>query len=482
MKNSVLVQPRDYQSEMIGGVRACLRRVKRVLLQSPTGSGKTVIASFIISQTAARGEPAWFICHRAELVDGTSKTFHKYGITHGIIGGGYPLNLRQLVQVCSIDTLKNRLAHLAAPRIAIIDEAHHCAAAGWAVVVAWLHSHGTLIIGLSATPERLDGKGLREHFDDMVLGPSVQWLMDEGYLAKYRIYAPSSPDMTGIRKQMGDFAKGQTAERMDKPKLTGDMISHWFKQAKGLRTLAFAVTVPHSQHIVDQFNHAGIRALHLDGSTPKTERKRGIDRYANGEIDVLSNVGLFGEGFDLSAVAQRDVTIDAVIDAAPTMSLAAYRQRGGRLLRPEDYVKVYLDHAGNSNRHGYFEDDYEWSLDGRSKGKGANDNGPPPPVTCPKCFQQVRRPLPLRCYCGHVFDLAGEAKPIEVADEDLEEKTADERKATRLRLAREQAECKDLGALVALGKSRGHKYPTKWAQHVFGARRYKNTPANDNSV
>lgn len=463
---------RDYQDELISNLRASLRRSRRVLVQAPTGAGKTVLASYMIDGVQSRSQDAWFICHRAELVEGTSKTFSKFGIAHGIIAGGHPTNLRALVQVCSIDTLKNRLDKLKAPRLAIIDEAHHCGAAGWALVVAWLHSQGTIIIGLSATPQRLDGRGLDAHFDEMVLGPAVAWLIENGHLAPYRIYAPSSPDMKGVRKQMGDFAKGETAERMDKPKLTGDAITHWRKYANGLRTVAFGVTRAHSQHIVDSFNAAGIPFAHLDGDTPKGERKQIIQDYAEGRVLGLSNVGLFGEGFDLAAIAQRDVTIDAVLDMAPTMSLAAYMQRGGRMLRPyAGKVGIYMDHAGNSSRHGFFDDEREWALEGKAKGdKAANDNAPLPPITCEGCFMQIRRPTPACCpSCGK--RLQAETKPMEVADGELKEMTEADKKAVRAKLKAEQAEAKTLDELVALGRKRGHKFPVKWAQHVWGNRR-----------
>jgi superfamily II DNA or RNA helicase len=466
------IQLRDYQDELISNLRAALRRSKRVLVQAPTGAGKTVLASYMIDGTRGRSQSAWFICHRAELVEGTSKTFSKFGIHHGIIAGGFPMDLKQLVQVCSIDTLKNRLASLQAPRITIIDEAHHSSAAGWALVVKWLHDHGTIIIGLSATPQRLDGLGLDAHFDEMVPGPAPSWLIERGHLAPYRIYAPSAPDMKGVRKQMGDFAKGETAARMDKPKLTGDAITHWRKYADGLRTVAFGVTRAHSMHITEQFNAAGIPSAHLDGDTNKGARKRIIQAYADGSIRVLTNVGLFGEGFDLSAIAQRDVTIDAVLDMAPTMSLAAYMQRGGRMLRPyPGKVGIYLDHAGNSARHGFFDDEREWTLEGKAKGgKAANDNGPPPPVTCDACFQQIRRPVPEFCTCGK--RLQAEAKPIEVADGELKLQTEADKLATRQRLKQEQADCKTLDELVNLARKRGYKHPMKWAAHVHGNRRF----------
>lgn len=447
-----------------------------MLLQSPTGSGKTVMASYIAGQAAEKGADTWFICHRVELLDGTSKTFTKFGISHGFIAAGMPFSHRLPVQICSIDTLKGRLDKLKAPRIAIIDECHHGGAAGWAAVIQWLTDNGTLVIGLSATPWRLDGGGLDQHFDEMIPGPTPAWLMENGFLSDYRIWVPEGGmDVTGVGKRMGDFITSEVEAKVDRPKLLGDIIKHWRQHAAGELTVAFAPSLAFSQYMADQFNAAGIPSAHLDGNTDKAERRRAIQAYAERRILVLWNKGLFAEGFDIAAVAQRDVTIKAVIDAAPSQSLSQVLQRWGRALRPGDTAKL-LDHAGNSNRHGFPDDERDWleHFGGRKVGKkAANDNAPPPPVTCEKCFQQIRRPLPDCCPgCGK--SLKAEFKPLEVAEGELKEASADDKKATRLRLAREQAECKDLGALADLGRKRGYKNPMVWASKVIGGRRANN--------
>lgn len=464
------IQLRDYQADVIEDARQALRRVRRVLLQLPTGGGKTALASHISGETSAAGRMVFFVCHRAELVAQTAYTFRRFGIAHGIIAAGYPMDLRQNVQVCSIDTLKNRLHAVPVPWLVIWDECHHLAATGWQAVQA--HYSAARHIGLSATPIRLDGAGLDAFFDEIVLGPTVAWLIEQGHLSDYRAFAPSAPDMKGVRKRMGEFARDDAARAMDQPKLTGDMIAHWTRHARGMRTVAFAVNVAHSQHIAAQFNAAGIPAAHLDGGTDKADRRRIIQEYADGRILVLSNVDLFGEGFDLSAIAQRDVTIDAVIQARPTQSLSLHLQQVGRALRPAPgKVAVILDHAGNIRRHGLPDDAREWTLEGQKKGKrGANDeDAPPPPVTCPGCFGQIRRPAPPTCPgCGH--SLVAEAKEITVGEGELQEITDAEKAAIRANLKREQAEAKTLGELVALGAKRGYKSPQQWAFKVWSSR------------
>lgn len=465
------IQLRDYQDDLIARTRSAMRKARRVLIQAPTGAGKTAIASFIVAETVARGQGAWFICHRQELVDGTSRTFKKYGIAHGFIASGQPMNLRALAQICSIDTLKNRLATMVPPKVAIIDECHHANAAGWALVIAWLVANGCWVLGLSATPKRLDGQPLNDHFDTIVLGPTAAWLMERGYLSRYEIFAPDIPNMKGVRKSMGDYSKKETAEKMDKPKLTGNIIKHWRAKAEGMRTIGFGVNVLHSQHLAESFCQAGIRAAHLDGSTEKRQRSRIIGQYADGELEVLFNTQLFDEGFDLASIAGRDdVTIDALIDAGPSQSEGKVRQRWGRVLRPKDYPAIILDHAGNCMRHGFPDDDVEWSLDGTEKGKAANDNAPPPPVVCESCFNAVRQPIPDLCpHCQ--ARLRKEAKPIEEADGELKKLGEDDKARIRKERAREQAECKTLDELVKLGHQRGYASPMGWAQKVFGGRR-----------
>lgn len=463
---------RDDQADLVSRTRTALKRHRSVLLQSPTGSGKTVMASYMASQAADRGADTWFICHRVELLDGTSKTFTKFGISHGFIAAGMPFSSRLLVQLCSIDTLKGRLDRLKAPRMAIVDECHHGGAAGWAAVIKWLRDNGTLVIGLSATPWRLDGGGLSAHFDELIPGPTPAWLMEHGFLSDYKMWVPSGGmDVEGVGKRMGDFIAADVEAKVNKPKLLGDIITHWRKHADGCLAVGFAPSLAFSQYMADQFNAAGIPSAHLDGNTDTNERRRVIQEYADRRILVLWNKGLFAEGFDIAAVAQRDVQIKAVIDAAPSQSLSQVLQRWGRALRPGDTARL-LDHAGNSNRHGFPDDEREWTLDGKAKGKAANDNAPPPPFTCDKCFTQIRRPLPDKCpECEKL--LKAEFKPLEVAEGELQEATDADKRATRQRLAQEQAECKDLGALADLGRKRGYKNPLIWADKVMGGRRRK---------
>lgn len=452
---------RNYQQELIANLRAALKRCRRVLLQAPTGAGKTAIAAFMLRAIAASGKRVFFIVHRVELLEQTSLTLSKYRISHGFIAAGYPTNNCTQINLCSIDTLKNRIGKIPSPDFVIWDECHHLGAAGWLRVMETFRN--SFHIGLSATPWRLDGSGFSAMFDELIIGPSVAWLIEQGSLSDYRMFVPEGGmDVSGVGKRAGELIAKEVEAKQNKPKLIGDMISHWRKHAKDNMTIGFAPSVAFSEYMAAQFNQAGIPSAHLDGNTDKNERKRIIQKYACNQIKVLWNKGLFGEGFDVAAIAQRDITIDCLIDASPSLSLSSVMQRWGRVLRPgPGKIATILDHAGNSNRHGFPDDDRAWSLDGRER-KAANDNGPPPPMTCDGCFRQIRRPTPQFCpSCGK--KLLADVKPLEIGEGDLKEVDESFKREKRAQQKREEFEAKDLQALIALGIQRGYKNPQVWA-------------------
>lgn len=454
---------RQFQANIITAARKALRKFRRILIQAPTGAGKTVIATFIADSVNKKGKTLYFICHRQELILQTAKTFAKNGMTVSYIANGYRYNPMCRIQICGIDTLKNRYLKLPVPDMCIWDEAHHVGAAGWAKVMD--HYETTFHVGLSATPQRLDGKGLKQWFDDLITEVSVAELIELGYLSDYIMYAPSTPDLSQVRTQMGDYNKTELAAIMDKAHLTGDIIKHWRKHANGMKTVCFAINVNHSKHIVAMFNAAGIKAVHLDGDTPKEQRRGACQAFAEGGYDVVSNVALFGEGFDLAAQTDMDVTIECVISARPTQSLSLWLQMCGRALRKKDYKAVILDHAGNLATHGFPCDDREWSLDGNPKqGRKKKDEDDIPIKECPKCYA-VHKPAPVCPNCGHVY----EVKPLEIAhvEGELQEMSRGEQKR---KAAYEQQSAGSINELIKLGKKRGYKNPAKWAAHVYTAR------------
>lgn len=449
---------RPFQHDMLDAARSHLRSgVKSLLLQAPTGAGKTVLAGHMLKTAAGKGIPSWFVCHRRELIIQSSRTFARFGINHGIIAAGLPSNSLAQVQVCGVQTLARRFQRLPRPGFIVWDEAHHIAAGQWSAIHDAFPD--SVHIGLSATPERLDGTGLNPWFSTIVPGPAVADLIRDGFLSDYRMYSTGGPSLDGVHQVAGDFNKRELDNAIEKSSITGDALAHYKKFAAGKRAVAFNVSIKRSMDLVAQFKAAGIPAEHVDGDTDPIIRDAALERFTRGETLLLSNVDLFGEGVDVPA-------IEVVIDCAPTMSITRCMQRWGRALRPAPGKThaVILDHAGNVKRHGLPDDDREWTLDGRRKTKKPRDPDDISIKSCPSCFR-VMRSQQQRCDCGYTFT----AKPreIEVVEGALAEIEKDQaRRAVR----REQGAAQTLEDLIKLGASRGYKNPRAWAIHVHKGR------------
>jgi len=463
-----VIQLRPYQKQLITDIRTALKKNRSVLCQAPTGAGKTALAAYMILNAASKGKIVYFICHRAELLDQTAKTFTKVCINYfSFIASGYSYDARCPIQICSMQTLQNRLNHII-PDLVILDESHHVAAKGWAKVKQ--HFGKSFWVGLSATPQRLDGKGLDAYFNYMVCGPTVEWLIANGYLSDYDLYCPNTPDLTGVHIRMGDYDKGELDTAVKKSSITGDIIKHWKKYAQGKKTLGFAHSIEYSKFLTQQFCDAGVRATHLDGSTEGSHRRDVAKAFANGEYDIIFNVDLFGEGYDLSSQANTDVTVDAIIQARPTKSVALHLQQVGRALRPKaDGSKaIILDHAGNCLRHGLPDDVREWSLEGSKHRDKKEDSEETINIrVCKRCFA-VHRFAPICPYCHYEYEV--KARKIIESEGEL---VQIDKEALRRRQKHEQAQAGSLEQLIELGKQRGYKYPAQWAAKVYSARRVR---------
>ena len=207
------------------------------------------------------------------------------------------------------------------------------------------------IIGLTATPCRMDGRGLGNVFQELVQCPDVAELTRMGFLVPAKVFAPVRPNLKGVRVRAGDYVEGDLAQRVNTNKLVGDIAQHWFRLGERRKTVVFAVNVAHSLHIRDEFRKAGVLAEHLDGTTPREHRKRILKELATGKINLISNVGVLGEGWDCPEVS-------CAILARPTKSLGLFRQMIGRILRPAPGKTdaIVLDHAGGVFAHGLPDD------------------------------------------------------------------------------------------------------------------------------
>jgi superfamily II DNA or RNA helicase len=323
-----------------------------VLLVAPTGAGKTVILASLIQSAQAKWTRSLIIAHRRELIEQTHDRFAREGIGAGIIMAGHrPTDA--LTQVGSIQTLARRRPPDA--RILVIDEAHHAKAKQYEKLLDAYP--GAIVVGLTASPWRLDGRGLGDIFQDSVVAATPAQLISQGYLCGYTGFAFQAPDLTGVRTIAGDWDERGLSLAYQKSTIYADIIEKWSKHAKGRQTIVFASSIENSMDIVARFRGAGVRAEHLDFRTPRNDRARALEQVRSGETRVLSNVGLLGEGIDIASLA-------VAILARPTKSLTVYLQQVGRVMRPKaDGAKaLILDHAGNVERHGLPESERDYSL------------------------------------------------------------------------------------------------------------------------
>lgn len=461
---------RPYQQAAVDAVRSEIGDQLRAglkasaILESPTGSGKTAMSAFIADSAVKKGGSVAFICHRKELIDQTALTFDKVGLDYGFLASGYEERAAR-VQICSIGTLARRVDRISAPTLCIWDECHHVGAKTWAETrETWVDS---IHLGLTATPQRLDGKGLGHWFNALVPGPSVKELMRDGYLSTWDGYAPVTPKLAGIHMRGGDYARGELESALDVGSILGGIVDNWKKLADGRKTIGFAITVDHSEHIVQAFRDAGVRAQHLDAKTPKVDRRKHLQAFARGEIEVLFNVELFGEGFDLAANSGMDVNIEAVILARPTASLGLHLQQVGRALRPKPEPAIILDHAGNMIRHGYPEEERSWSLDDKEV-----QQSEPSMKICQFCFAIIARHLDACPYCGSAFPKAP-PREIDVVEGTLERIASGALTAEKLKLElferrRAVTRARSLADLKRLQQERG--LPEGWAEDVMRRR------------
>jgi len=453
-----MLQLRPYQEQLIHDVRMGLRSYQNVLAVAPTGAGKTALATFMLKSASEKGIDCWFIVHRNELLEQTTEAFGRIRLAHGIVAAGYDPSPMQRVQLCSIDTLRRRYKDMRPPGLIIFDECHHCVSKTWADLRRQFQA--AKVVGLTATPERLDGRGLVEIFDHMALGPRVSWLINEGYLCDYKAFAPSMPNTKDLHTVAGDYNRRETSELMKKPKIIGDIVEHYIRHAQGRKAIGFAAGIENSIRMVQAFKEAGIRAWHLDGETPRGERQSIMTAFRRGDIEVLWNVDLFGEGVDVPDVG-------AVIDAAPTQSLCKFLQRCGRMLRPAEGKDhgIILDHAGNIMRHGLPCQDREWSLQGREKEKKGKGEKMQAIKRCPKCFA-VHKPAAVCPFCGHEY--TGAQRKLQHGEGQLEE--VDKTKVVQKPADVDRVRARTLDDLISLGRQRGYKHPERWAAYVYTAR------------
>lgn len=461
------VSLRNYQEAGVSQLRFQFALGHRsVLYVLPTGGGKTVVFCHIAEQAAVKGNRIVILVHRQELVDQTSQALRSLGVEHGIIAADHQMDLTPSVQVASVQTLVRRLHKIPADhfQLLVVDEAHHAVAGSWGKVID--HYPKAKVLGVTATPERLDGQGLKDKFTTMIVGPQLAELTEQGHLAKARVFCPPIKlDLSKLSKKMGDYDMAKAELELMEAKYVGDTIKHFKRYIKDGTAIAFCATIAHSQAVAETFNENGVAAAHLDGTMAKDERRKLIKQLGTGEIKVLTSCQIISEGTDVPSVT-------GCLLLRPTLSLSMYLQQVGRCLRPSPgkAAAIILDHVGNVKKHGMPEQHRDWSLDAKKRSKRNREDEVHVKV-CPKCFVTVVSQTQVCATCGHVFTTTPARH--KVSDADLEEMTAikiEEQQVQKKRQA-QIGQARTLDELIALGKKRNYK--PGWAHYIYNSRQIR---------
>ena len=461
---------RPYQEDLIDKTRQALRRNKRVLMQAPTGAGKTAITVYMMSRAADAGKTSVMAVHQNELLTQTSKALWAGKLEHGMIASGRTRSYLA-AQVASVQTWVRRMGQYSEPDLIIIDECHRSAASTYQKILE--EYPNAMVIGLTATPSRTDGKGLDGTYQELVQGPTIRQLIDAGYLCDYEIFAPPSPlDLSEVKTKMGDYDKKQLEHEVDKPTITGDAVDTYKKHANGKRAAVMCVSIRHAEHVMESYNAAGVPAEMLEGKMTNKEREAVITRFLSGDTLVVTAVQLLIEGLDVPS-------IEVVQWLRPTQSLIVFMQGNGRGFRVADGKGklIILDQVGNWKRHGLPDDDREWTLEGRKKGKKrkADEEADVSIQQCKHCFHIFRPGVAVCPSCGKPVEVRQKAE-IEVVDGELERIDVT---ALRKQAKQEQGAARNLVDLVKLGQRRGMKNAAIWAAHVHASRAGRKATAED---
>lgn len=359
---------REYQTDIIKDVRMAYKEGKRApCIVLPCGGGKSVIVAEIAKRTTAKGNRVLFVVHRKELCEQIFHTFKNWGVD------------MQLCEIGMVQTICRRLSKINSPALIITDENHHSKAASYRKIYDAFPDARR--VGVTATPERLDGSGLADVNDELIVGVDAKWLIQNHYLSPYDYYAPSVVDLTGVKTNRGEFDSKGSEKVMLRKAVFGDVIKNYRKLAEGKQAICYCTTINHSLAMEQAFNAAGIDARHIDGTTPAAERDKIIEMFRNGQIDILCNVDLISEGFDVP-------DCECAILLRPTKSLTLYIQQSMRCMRYKPGKRaVIIDHVGNYARFGLPDEHREWQLDAKKKNRKSSDNDDFKIRICARCFK-----------------------------------------------------------------------------------------------
>ena len=385
-----------YQLDLINRARKQIAD-KNVMIVSPPGSGKSVVISEIIKRATEKGGKVLFLVHRKELIEQITGSLirHEVNLSH--------------VDLLTVGKAKNRLSVIQKPTLIITDEGHHGKASTYQAIYNYFADVPRL--GFTATPWRMNGSGFTDTYDVMVEGKSVQWLIDNQRLANCRYYSLLSIDTSKLKTRNGEYTSQSIDEAFGKA-IYGNVVKEYRQHADGQKAILYAHSIEASRSFSDEFNQAGIVSVHVDSKTPKTERERIMQAFRDGEIQVLCNVDLISEGFD---VPDCSVTILC----RPTKSLVLYLQQAMRSMRYQPNKKaIILDHVGNYKIHGLPDTPHDWNeyFIGGWKKKN-NKTNEVKFKECPECSACYSLTVKICEICGYDFQLADKAEKKKVEAE-----------------------------------------------------------------
>jgi len=455
------------QQDLIDRLRLAMRHNKSVLCQSATGSGKTVMAMHMMQSAAAKGNAVGFMVPRRKLLDQTSQTLDSLGMAHGFVASGRSYNPFAKIHMIMTDTIVRRLEK--APRLKILfDDEAHFGGPEKLKVIRHYQAQGTYVIGLSATPERPNGDGMGDVYDQMVKGQTLGWLINNKRLSKYRLFGPDTPDLSAIKTRNGDYAQKEINSYMmadeHGKKLVGNAAKHYKENAFGKLNLSFCTSVLSAQMSSQMFNDAGIPSACIHGEMDDADIQKIIMAFARRQILNISSCMLIAFGFDLSQASGIDVTVESMSDLAPSKSRTWQKQKWGRPLRMKPDPALIFDHVGNHLHHGMPHDEPDWTLEVKDRRKGGGEKTIPV-RQCPQCYF-VSRPSPACPACGFVHPIA--SRTVEEVEGELAEVTE---RARKVAARQEQGRAQTLDDLLAVAARTGKK--PGWARHVYEARQRK---------
>jgi DNA repair protein RadD len=447
---------RPDQQIVLDETREHVRAGRRPVMVAPCGWGKGTTFAKMVQAAVERERHVLFLINNCEILRDFSRRLDRIGVDHGVIQANHPRRRPDLrTHVATIQTLHRR-EKLPKAELILLDEGHFSTSPTFKSVLE--RYRGVPLVGATATPQGPNGIGLKGIFDALVFGPSTRELTDLGLLVPVRTFAPSRPDLSHVDKTGGDWNQKQLAAVMDQPKLVGDCLEHWLRIAPGRPTVGFATGVNHSKHLRDIFKAAGVKAEHADAKTPPDVRDALWEDLAKGRVQVAWNVGLTTYGWDLPAVS-------CIILDRPSESLTLTRQMIGRGMRPAPFKAdcIVLDHAGAVHRHGFIDDDPDWTLEGKVGARRKDDLAPSFSVrTCEKCWLTFKAPLTKCPNPDCDWEYVPRVAEIKVADGELTELARPEPKPYKIqKLSANPA----IAHFQQIAEARGFKHTYAWAMY-----------------